>query len=388
MKTYKIAVEQNKLDDLRNRIKNTRWISGVKNPNQDAGMDTEYLKMLSQYWVTDFNWKKQEDYLNSFNQFTTNIDNLNVHFIYEKGTGDNPVPILFLHGWAECYTKYLKLVEILKRENPGVDIIVPSLPGFGFSEEPVTTLNSDKVAEIIYKLMTEVLGYRSFYIHGGDFGSFVGEKIAQDHPQSVRGLHLTDVPFYHLYGYNEDLSDEEKGFMERVNVWSMQHGAYAMIQSTKPQTLAQSLNDSPIGMASWLLQLFHDMSDTSKDLHSKFNKDELLTNISLYWLIGCIYSSMRIYAEDSHGFGGSAGNATTVPAGFCFYPYDISGIPPKAFVNRFFQNIVHWTEQESGGHFGAMENPSTLHEDIMKFVQKVERKQKVESSSKMKTESL
>jgi len=368
MESFRIHISQNKIAGLKNRIKNTRWIEESAPATWITDTDVKYLKELSDYWLNAYDWKKQESFLNSFKQYTTKIDSLKIHFLYEKGTGTKHIPILLLHGWASCYTKYLKLVEMFKKENQDVDLIVPSHPAFAFSETPATAINSGKVASIMHNLMTKVLGYDRYYVHGGDFGSFVGEKMAMDYPEAVKGLHLSDIPYYHLYGYNENLSQEEENFINRINEWSMQDGAYAGIQGSKPKTLSCALNDSPVGLAAWLLQLFNDFSDKSKPIETKYNRDELLTNISIYWFTETIYSSMRIYTEDTHGFGEPVIRKTSVPTGFCFYPFDISGIPPKAFANRFFTNIVSWTEQKSGGHFGAMENPFSLYLDLVDFM--------------------
>jgi pimeloyl-ACP methyl ester carboxylesterase len=368
MKTFKINIEDKQITDLNDRIKNTRWFTESESASWGPNLSVNQVKEFSNYWATKFEWKKQETYLNSFKQYKAEIDSLDIHFVYEKGSGTKHIPILFLHGWAENYTKYLKVVERFKIENPEMDLILPSLPGFAFSETPKADLNSEKVANILNKLMTEVLGYKQYYVHGGDFGSIIGEKMALDFPKSVKGLHLTDIPFYHLYGSNENLIQEESTFIEKVNGFSMQNGAYAMIQSTKPKTVSIGLNDSPVGLAYWLLQLYNDLSDGNKDLETKYNKDELLTNISIYWFTQSVYSSMRIYAEDNHGFGEPITQKTTVPTAFCFYPYDISGIPPKQYVNRFFSNVVSWSEQKSGGHFGTIENPSALHLDLVSFI--------------------
>lgn len=371
MKEFKINVEDSKITDLKNRIRNTRWIADTGGSAWSSELSIQYLKELTHYWLNDYDWKKQEKYLNSFRQYRTVVDSCAVHFVYEKGSGTKHIPVLLLHGWAANFTQYLRVVELLKKENPDLDLIVPSLPGFAFSETP-DIMNSDKVALLMHKLMTDVLGYRQYYIHGKDFGSFVGEKMAMDYPESVKGLHLSDIPYYHLYGQNENLSNEEEGFINKINEWSMMDGAYASIQGTRPKILSSSLNDSPVGLAAWLLQLFHSFSDKNKDMDARYNKDELLTNISIYWFTETIYSSMRIYSEDTHGFGEAVTQKTTVPAGFCFYPSDIMEIPPKEFVNRFFSNICSWTELKEGGHFGTMEDPNTLHQDLVNFIALVE----------------
>ncbi len=371
MKPLKVNVSQEEISNLRSRILNTRWITETGTNAWDSNLTVQFLKELAQSWVQDFDWRKQEKYLNSFDQYKSVVDGVAIHFVLEKGSGANRTPLLLLHGWAGNFTDYLKVVRMLNKEYPDLDIIVPSIPGFGFSDTP-SAMNSETVAALIQKLMTEVMGYSQYYVHGEDFGSFVAERLALDFPDSVKGLHLSDIPYYHLYGYNENPSQEETDFLEKINNWSMMDGAYAMIQATKPKTLATGLNDSPMGLAAWLLQLFNDFSDKEIPLFDRFDKDELLTNISLYWFSEKIYPSMRIYSEDANGFGEPAKDVVKVPTGFNFYRYDIAGIPPKEFAGRFFNNIIRWTEQDQGGHFGAMSNPETLKNDLSEFMKQIE----------------
>jgi pimeloyl-ACP methyl ester carboxylesterase len=372
MKPFKITIQQVQIVDLKHRINQTRWIAEPENPGWGSSLGVQFLKELANYWTNEYDWKKHEMYLNRFNQYKAKVDGTNIHFVYEKGTGTKHIPLLLLHGWAANFTEYIGLLELIKKENPELDVIIPSLPGFGFSETP-DTMSSETVASIIHKLMVDVLGYKEYYVHGGDFGGFVAERIAMDNPSSVKGLHLSDIPYYHFYGYNENLSEDENKFMEKINNWSMMDGAYAMIQGTKPKVLATGLNDSPMGLAAWLIQLFSDFSNKEEYLFEKFNRDELLTNASIYWFTGSIYSSMRIYSEDSNGFGQPFLQKVTVPTGFNFFPFDISGIPPREFAGRFYENITSWNEQKSGGHFGALSNPELLYEDLIKFIKLMEK---------------
>ena len=372
MKPFKITIQENQIIDLKNRIDNNRWFQESKTTGWGNDLSVDQMKEFTDYWATKYDWKEQETYLNSFQQYIVEVESSDIHFIHETGTGNRYIPVLFLHGWGENYTKFLKVAELLKEENPEIDVIIPSLPGFGFSKALQTDMNASHISPILNRLMTEVLGYKKYYIHGGDFGAVVAERMALDHPNNVKGIHLTDIPFHHLFGANENLTETENTFLENANYSSMQNGAYAMLQSTKPKTVAMSLNNSPVGLSYWIFQLFNDFSDPEKVFTEKYDLDGLYTNISLYWFTQTIYSSIRMYSENNQGFGEVVAQQTDTPVGFCFYPFDFSGIPPKEFADRFFSNIVHWTEQTSGGHFGTSENPSVIQLDLMRFIASIE----------------
>ncbi len=372
MKPFKINIEQTKINELSTRINNTRWIAESDNAGWGSSLDVKFLKTLAGYWAKNYDWKKQEAWLNSFANYSAAVDGTNIHFIYEKGTASKGIPVILLHGWAGGFTEYLEVVQLMKKENTDLDIIVPSIPGFGFSGTPAS-MSSKSVADLIHKLMTETLGYTTYYVHGGDFGAFVAERLALDYPKSVKGIHLSDIPYYHLYGANEKLSDAETKFMEKINNWSMMDGAYAMMQATRPKVLSTGLNDSPMALAAWLLQLYNDFGDKEKNVFDRFKKDALLSNVSIYWFTQTIYSSMRIYSEDSNGFGQPVTQKVSVPVGFNFYTHDISGIPPKEYANRFFENITRWTEQKNGGHFAGMSDPTSLQQDLAAFIRATEK---------------
>ena len=375
MKPFNVNISQEQINQLNDRIQNTRWISESKNIGWNPGLTIDFLKEVAQYWTNSFDWKRQEAYMNCFQQFTAPVSDINIHFVYEKGTNGKRIPILLLHGWAGNFTEFLKVTSLLKKENPNIDIVVPSIPGFGFSDSP-GSMSSDNIADYIHKLMTDVIGYNSYYVHGGDYGAFIAEKLALKYPGSVKGLHLSDMPFYHLYAVNEGLSETENEFIQNVNNWSMTDGAYAMIQGTKPKILSTGLNDSPIALAAWLLQLYHDFGNKEKDLFERFDKDELLTNICIYWFNEKIYSSMRMYSEDMSGYEETPVGKVTVPVGFSFNAFDIYGIPPKEFAYRFFETIATWSEHTEEGHFSALSHPEQFKADLVKLVNKVENDKK------------
>jgi pimeloyl-ACP methyl ester carboxylesterase len=284
--------------------------------------------------------------------------------------------------------RFLKIIPLLtKADDNGVlfDVIVPSIPGYGFSDIPTEPgMNKKRIAELFVNLMTEELGYEKFAAHGGDWGGGITEQIALYHAEFLIGTHLTDIPFKHGLAEHQDLSGSEKKYLEATKQWQQTEGAYAMIQSTKPQTLAYGLNDSPVGLAAWMIEKFHSWSDNDGNVENAFTKDELLTNITIYWATQTINSAFRLYNEAMQAMIGAmynplvklnpfekTGNKSEVPAAFAIFPKDISS-PPKEFAKRFF-NVQQWTEMPNGGHFAALEEPELLAEDIRKFVTNVQK---------------
>jgi pimeloyl-ACP methyl ester carboxylesterase len=371
------------LDDLQNRIGSARWTDEIEDPKWEYGTNQSYLKELCNYWQHEFDWKKQEGYLNSFNHYKTTIDKVGIHFIQQKGEGETSIPLLLIHGYPDSFVRFLKLIPLLtKADDNGFsfDVIIPSIPGYGFSEIPsVTGMNRKRIAALFTRLMTKELGYEKFVAHGGDHGSGITEQIALYHDESLLGIHLTDVPFQHALKPPDNAGAAEKKYMEATMRWQQAEGAYAMIQSTKPQTLAYGLNDSPVGLAAWIIEKFRSWSDCNGNLETCFTKDELLTNITIYWATQTINSAFRLYNEVMKAMiqamynplvklnpFDKTGAKTEVPAAFALFPKDIS-LPPKDFANRFF-NVQQWTEMPRGGHFAAMEQPALLADDIRKFV--------------------
>jgi len=263
------------------------------------------------------------------------------------------------------------------------DVIIPSIPGFGFSDIPTEPgMNTKRIAKLFTGLMTEELGYKKFAAHGGDLGSVITEQIALYHPQTLLGIHLTDIPYLHILTAPPDkLSDAEKKYLADITKWQMTEGAFNMIQSTKPQTLAYALNDSPVGLAAWIVEKFHNWSDSHGDIEGCFTKDELLTNITIYWATQTINSSFRHYHESMNDMMqimynpltkinplDKTGSKTVVPTAIAQFKTDL--LPPKEFADKFF-NIVRWTQMPKGGHFAAMEQPELLATDIRTFAQKL-----------------
>ncbi|MCO5950533.1 epoxide hydrolase family protein [Mucilaginibacter flavidus] len=382
-KPFKINIRQSIINDLKKRLSNTRWTDEIENSKWEYGTNKSYLKELCDYWQHTFDWKKQEEYLNSFPQFKTIVDGVGLHYIHQKGEGENSIPLLLTHGWPDSFIRFLKIIPLLtKADKNGLsfDVIIPSIPGQGFSDIPTEPgMNAKRIAKLFTSLMTEELGYEKFIAHGGDWGASIAEQIALYHSESLLGIHLTDIPFEHGMIEPKDITSSEKKYFETTKKWQMTEGAYSMIQSTKPQTLAYGLNDSPVGLAAWIIEKFKSWSDNDGDLETCFTKDELLTNLTIYWATQTINSAMRIYSEAMKAMMNAmynplvklnpfdkTGSKSEVPAAFAIFPKDIS-TPPKDLANRFF-NVQQWTEMSAGGHFAAMEQPELLADDIRKFV--------------------
>ena len=382
-KSFKINIKQSILDDLKSRIANTRWTDEIENSKWEYGTNKTYLEELCKYWENSFDWKKQEEYLNSFPHFKTTIDGVGLHYIHQKGESKNSIPLLLTHGYPDSFVRFLKIIPLLTKEDENgfsFDVVIPSIPGYGFSDIPTEPgMNKKRIAELFSKLITEDLGYNKFVAHGGDWGAGISEQIALYHSESLLGIHLTDIPFEHGMNEPKDATSSEKKYFEATKKWQMTEGAYSMIQSTKPQTLAYGLNDSPVGLAAWIIEKFKSWSDNDGDIETCFTKDELLTNLTIYWATETINSAMRLYNEAMQAMMDAmynplvklnpfdkTGDKSEVPAAFAIFPKDIS-TPPKDLADRFF-NVQQWTEMSAGGHFAAMEQPELLAEDIRKFV--------------------
>jgi len=382
-KPFKIEIPAYIIDDLKARIGNTRWTYEIDNDNWEFGTNKFYLKELCDYWQNEFDWKKQEIWLNSFNHFKSMIDGTGLHYILQQGEGHKRIPLLLIHGWPDSFMRFLKIIPFLTKEDENglsFDVIIPSIPGHGFSDIPLTTgMNTKRVAKLLTQLMTDELGYEKFVAHGGDLGTGVTEQIALYHKKSLLAIHLTDIPYHHILAMKPDeLNKEEKKYLDAITKWQMTEGAYNMIQSTKPQTLAFGLNDSPVGLAAWIVEKFHNWSDCHGDVESCFTKDELLTNITIYWVTQTINSSFRHYNEAMKDLVqekynplkklnpfDKTGGRVTVPLGVAESQVDL--LPSEEFTNKFF-NVQHWTKMPKGGHFLAIEQPELLADDIRNFV--------------------
>ena len=376
---FQVAVPEEVITDLRERLERTRWPDEVAGAGWEYGTNLGYLKELVGYWEDRFDWRAQEAAMNRFSHYRADIGGFGIHFIREEGRGRDPVPLLLLHGWPASFLQMVKIIPLLADPvahggdgTNSFELIVPSLPGYGFSDRPGERgMTVGRVAKLIHRLMTEELGFSRYGVRGSDMGAGVAARLALSYPESVVGIHLSGTSPY--FGETPpDLTDAEKAFLRRAEAWRMAEGAYAMLQATKPQTLAYGLTDSPAGLAAWIVEKFRSWSDCGGDVESRFTKDELLANVTLYWVTGTINSSTRLYYETMHAPWPNAGKRVEVPTANAMFPKDL--VPgPREWEERQF-NITRWTGMPRGGHFGEMEEPELLAEDIRAFFRGLRRK--------------
>ena len=372
---FQINVSQQVLDDLATRLKQTRWTDEPVDAGWSYGTNPAVLRELVDYWQHSYDWRKAEKLLNSLPQYKATIDGVGIHFVYAKGKGPNARPIILTHEWPDSYFRFYKIISLLTdpvshggRAEDSFDVIIPSMPGHGFSDR--VTLSSGETAELWATLMTEVLGYDTFYA-GGDFS--VTTALAAAYPDMVRGLFLTDTGYPNGMEDWSKMTPAEQAFGQKIQYWFFQEGAFNMIQSTKPQTLGYGLNDSPVGLASWILEKFYAWSDTRGDLWDSFTKDELLTNIMIYWVTETINTSIRRYLEDARAMWRQGGpkpmKKVSVPTALTVFPADSD--TPKEWAERRV-NLVRYAKQPVGGRFAALEVPKIYVEELRAAVEAVE----------------
>ena len=369
MKSFKIEIRQGQINDLKSRLNNTRWPDEIANSDWEYGTNSSYLKELCTFWKDDFSWQTQEKSLNQFDHYKTEGEDINLHFIYQKGKGVKNLPLLLIHGWPDSFYRFIKLIKLLiEPDANGVafDVIIPSIPGFGFSDIPAAEgVGPVKIASLFNKLMIKTLGYDSFFIHGGDWGSSIATQMAIQEGKRIKGLHLTNIPPDLFFAANiAEFGEEEKAYLQTAGKWQRKEGAYVALQSSKPQTIAYALNDSPSGLASWIVEKFNSWSDNNGNVENSFSKNELLTNLSIYWFTQTAGSAARIYYETVHQKAVEGTIKVDTPTYFSIFPADCIQIP-EAFGRRLY-NIKGWEKLSKGGHFTAMETPDLLANEIRK----------------------
>ena len=365
---FTINIPQATLDDLRDRLARTRWADAAESAGWSMGTDLGYLKELVDYWQTKYDWRTHEAELNRFNQFKADVDGVTIHFIHERGVGPHSTPIILTHGWPDSFYRFHKIIPLLTdperhggKAEDSFDVIIPSIPGFGFSER--RTLTSSGVANIWARLMTDVLGYGHFVAAGGDIGSGVTKALALQHPAVIRAIHLTDVEYPTGQEDDPPLSDEEQKFAGFIQGWWFAEGAYAMLQMTKPQTLAFGVNDSPAGWAAWVLS-FVNTGAQDNDVEAAFGgRDALLTNLMIYWVTETAGSAARMYLEDARAEGSPAARSG-VPAGISLFPREAQF--PREWAERSL-NVQHFAKMPRGGHFAALEEPELFVQELREF---------------------
>ena len=362
------------LDDLRTRLRATRWPDTPEDAGWSLGTDVAYLRELVAYWADRFDWSAQETALARLPHFRVSLGGLGIHFVHVRAaTPTGPVlPLVLGHGWPDSFWRYTKVIPLLSDPAAhGADpadafhVVVPDIPGYGYSDRPAgPSLDTIAVAGLWAELMS-VLGYAQFGAAGGDLGSHVSRYLGLNYPERVVAVHRTDAGVPVFAGDPADLAPEERAFLQDAAAWGATEGAYAAMHRTKPQTAAVGLTDSPAGLAAWIVEKLRSWSDCDGEVERRFTKDEILTNVTLYWLTGTIGSSMRMYRANAAIPPAQHARRVEVPSGFSLFAGDVVR-PPRAWLERT-TNLVRMTEPARGGHFAPFEEPELYAEELRAF---------------------
>ncbi len=370
MQPFRINYTEGDIDELNRRLDATRWPTIPFDTGWSSGTHDRVLRDLVQYWRREYDWFKAQERLNRLTHLRGSIGGEGLHCISYKGSGGgHRPPLLLLHGWPTSFVEFLDGAELLASgmgDEPGFDLVVPSLPGFVFSEAPrAPGMHAGRIAERMHGLMQE-LDFEQYGVQGGDWGAIVGTALARQHPEAVVGLHVNFVHPAPPPPEGEIQSEEEQAYLAFQKRFQAEETGYSRIQGTRPQTLAYAQQDSPVGLLAWILEKFWAWSDHGDDLWQTFDKDRFLTNVMLYWLPGCVLSSARIYYETFFNMPkGLRSGRVEVPTGYARFPAE-PWSPPREVVERQY-NLVHYSEPPRGGHFAAMEQPRLWAREVSAF---------------------
>ncbi|HEY4908451.1 MAG TPA: epoxide hydrolase [Methylomirabilota bacterium] len=371
---FAIHVPDDRLGDLHARLERVRWPDEAPDGGWQYGSDLTYMKALVAYWREQYDWRAHEARLNRFPQFVAPVNRIDLHFIHEKGVGPKPLPLLLSHGWPGSIVEFERLIPMLTDParfggdaRDAFTVVAPSLPGYGFSFAPgQARFGITEIADAWAQLMTDVLGYRRFAAQGGDWGGFITSRLGAAYPERLAGIHVNLLSLRRDLPRPDKPTPEERAYLDDLGKWLREETGYQWIQGTKPQTLAYGLTDSPAGLAAWIVEKFRTWSDCGGDVERSFSKDELLTNVMLYWVTGAIGSSFWPYYARYHAPWPIAdGQRIEVPTAYADFPKEIIR-PPRSWAERVY-NVKRWTVMPSGGHFAALEEPRLLAEDIRAF---------------------
>jgi epoxide hydrolase len=369
IRPFRIDIAQEDLDDLRARLARTRWPDQLPGTGWDYGIPLAVVQELAEYWRDGYDWRVYERRLNAFPQFITSIDGQNVHFLHVRSAEPGALPLIMTHGWPGSIVEFMDVIGPLT--DPGAHggdpadafhLVVPSIPGYGFSGPTLDRgWNVPRVARAWDELMGRI-GYERYGAQGGDWGSAISRELGLIAPEHLIGVHL-NMLIPQTRDEPADLTDQEKARLEAARRFRSDGSGYFMIQATRPQTVAYALADSPAGQLAWIAEKFNEWTDGG--LPEAVDRDQMLTNISVYWLTGTAGSSARLYYEAAHSGSWGPPAVSTVPTGIAVFPREIA--PP---IRRFAEQsntIVHWSEFDRGGHFAAMEEPDLLVGDVREF---------------------
>ena len=381
IKPFRLSVPNNTLNGIYKKVKEYPWSSIQNMEGWKYGTNLKYLKEISKYWTTKFSWKKEEKKINKFSNFLTRVDNIDIHFIKEKGSGSNPVPLLILHGWPGSFVEFLDIIEKLShperfggKKEDSFDVIAPSLPGFGFSGSSKKPIGPRKIAKIMNKFMTENLGYKKYLSQGGDWGATICNWLGYDHSNSCKAIHINCLT---MRLPNKVKTKQEKKWEIKFAKDQIVQDGYRTQQATKPQSLSYAMIDSPVGTAAWILEKFFSWSDIKNNkMNNVYSKDILLTNIMIYLITNTFNTASWIYfgrREEGGRLFPKNFKKIKIPTAVAEFPKEMSEWPPKSYVKRIF-NLKSWTKMPRGGHFAALEQPNLLVNDIKKFTKMIKEK--------------
>jgi pimeloyl-ACP methyl ester carboxylesterase len=374
---FAVAVDEEVLLDLRARIRRTRWPEAAPGAPWEQGTDLDYLREVLSYWADGFDWRAQERELNAWQHFTTEVDGVRIHYVHERARSGDGVPLILSHGWPSTFAELLPLVPLLTDpaahgiDGPAFDLVIPSLPGYGFSGRPARTGVTTRFTASLWHRLMRGLRYTRYGAHGGDWGASVSTFMALDDPEPMIGLHLGNLDNDPYTGPgSRPLSDAERAYRSDWQRWLDTEYAYGAIQSTRPQTLAYALNDSPAGLAGWILEKWRAWSDSGGDPERRFSRDFLLTTVTLYWATATIASSMRDYYDNRWSADAAIGpdDFVGVPTAIAAFTRHFApeGDMPREWAERLY-DVRRWTPMPAGGHFPAVEEPELLARDIATF---------------------
>lgn len=379
---FKIEITNDVLEAIRCKISNYPWDNCYMpaDGGWNYGTNVEYLKELCEYWTQEYDWRKFEAKLNSFSNFKTTIDGLEMHYMMEKGSGISPKPLLLVHGWPGSVSEFMHIIEPLAhperfggKVEDAYTIIAPSLPGFAFSARPERPMGPRAMAKMLNTLMVDVLGFKTYLTQGGDWGSAICSWIAYHYPENCKGMHFNFPTMRNSAGPQ---NEEETKWHDALGEEQVMNDGYRTQQATKPQSLAFGMFDSPVAVAGWLIDKFYHWSDTEDcNIESCHTKDDLLTNIMIYVVTNSFNSSTWIYygrrEEGGRFLVQDDGRTVTVPTACALYPAEMMSWPPRSYYERMY-NITHWEKMPKGGHFAAMEVPEIWLEDVRKFFRTID----------------
>ena len=374
VKPFKVNISDQIIKDIYDKVKKYPWHEMPNDGGWEYGTNLDYMKEISKYWVSEFDWRKHEKEINKFPNFITKVDNINIHFIHEKGSGPKPMPLLISHGWPGTIVEFLHIIEKLAhpehfggKEEDAFDVIAPSLPGFGFSGRPPCPVGPRKMADIFNNLMTKKLGYKNYLAQGGDWGGAITTWLAYDHSKTCNAIHINIFTMRHPNGSQ---TKEEKDWETKFVKDQIMQDGYRTQQATKPQTLSYGMMDSPVGIAAWIIEKFYFWSDIkNNDIESVYSKDTLLANIMVYIVTKTFNTASWIYygrREEGGRFLPKDFRRIEVPTAAALFPAEMLAWPPRSYAERMY-NIKRWTKMPKGGHFAALEQPDLLVDDIRAF---------------------